>query len=62
MTMYSHMSAMAAWRAAGFGSISLGMTGSVGVSAAFFNDKILYLPPILLIKYGSFCFSLEVSH
>lgn len=61
VTMYSHVSAVAAWRAIDFGSTSLGMKGSVGVSAALFNDRILYLPPILLIKYESFCFSLQLS-
>ena len=52
VTMYSHVSAMAAWRATNFGSTSLGMKGSAGISSVLFNDRILYLPPILLIKYG----------
>jgi len=62
VTVYSHVSAMAAGRAIDFGSTSLGMRGSEGASAAFFNDRILYLPCILLIKYGSLGFLVEVSH
>lgn len=60
-TMYSHVSAMEAWRAIDFGSTSLGMRGSVDVSAALFNDRIIYIPPLLLIKYGNFGSSVEAK-
>lgn len=62
MTVYSHMSAMAARRPFDFGHTALGMKTSVGISVAVFNDRILHLPPTSLNKYGAFGFSLELSH